>query len=259
MMKKQKRSIQMGQSAKRRVALFLSSLIFISALSTLQATQSTGQDQPLELSENVVEEDAQTGQTQENLNNKTTPSESKGDNLYKVIKQGGWIMIPILGMFLLGMTLIIERLIFYYRNRSWEKTAIETILNSKSSKSSSTYREELENELRDESQLYFNDMEKGLNLIHGIGNLAPLVGFFGTVIGMIKAFAAIATAAVVNAKVVAVGIQVALVTTAGGLAVAVFMLIFYHLFGHMVQTQYARVDELVSGLIEKLPSYSQKD
>lgn len=187
------------------------------------------------------------------------PADSGKDNLFGVIKQGGAVMFIILGMFLVGMTMAGERAIFYCRTKAWNKETLEERLTRKAGKSESLYREELDGELRDHAQLYFNQLEKGLNLIHGIGNLAPLVGFFGTVIGMIKAFAAIATAAVVNAKVVAVGIQIALVTTAGGLAVAVFTLSFYHLYAHIVQNQAAYADEFIENLSRRLPPYSQQE
>ncbi len=182
----------------------------------------------------------------------------RSENLFSVIQQGGWVMFFLLGMLLLGMTLVGERCIYYVAHKSWEKAPLEKHLYNTFQMSGAKYKEEMETDLRGHLQLYFNRLEKSLNLIHGIGNLAPLIGFFGTVIGMIRAFAAIASAAVVNAKVVAVGIQMALVTTAGGLAVAVLTLSFYHLFSHIVQSQYAFSDEVIQTLVGKLPPYSEK-
>ncbi len=183
---------------------------------------------------------------------------SSGENLFTTVRQGGWVMIFIMGMLLLGMTLIVERFIFYIKTGAWKRETLNDILKNKTETSQSQYKEEMENDLRDEAQLYFNRLEKNLSLIHGIGNLAPLVGFFGTVIGMIKAFSSIASATVVNAKVVAVGIQVALVTTAGGLTVAVFTLTFYHLFANIVHNLYNHADDIIAGCIKELPPYSQK-
>ena len=74
---------------------------------------------------------------------------------------------------------------------------------------------------------------------------------------MIEAFAAIAAATTVNAKVVAVGIQIALVTTAGGLAIAVPMLFFFHFFNHIVQKSYTQSDRIIAGLSSSLPYLSQ--
>ncbi len=68
--------------------------------------------------------------------------------------------------------------------------------------------------------------------------MTPLLGLLGTVIGMIKVFAAITTHGVGNPGVLAGGISEALITTAAGLSVAIPSLIFYRFFR-------GRVDELV--------------
>ncbi|MCK4236207.1 MAG: MotA/TolQ/ExbB proton channel family protein, partial [Candidatus Krumholzibacteria bacterium] len=64
-------------------------------------------------------------------------------------------------------------------------------------------------------------LERGLVVIATVASVAPLLGFLGTVSGMISAFAAIAAAEQVSAKVVASGIEEALITTATGLMVAI--------------------------------------
>lgn len=64
-------------------------------------------------------------------------------------------------------------------------------------------------------------LEKGLVVLATIANIAPLIGFLGTVAGMIIAFGAIAQAGEVEAQLVAGGIKVALITTAAGLVIAI--------------------------------------
>jgi len=64
-------------------------------------------------------------------------------------------------------------------------------------------------------------LERGLIWLSTVGNIAPLLGFLGTVSGMINAFAAIAQAEQVSAKVVASGIEEALITTLVGLCIAI--------------------------------------
>jgi biopolymer transport protein ExbB len=118
---------------------------------------------------------------------------------------------------------------------------LEELLAETARTSDARFREQLEEELRTEFQIYANDLEKGLALLSGLGNLSPIVGFLGTVVGMISAFAAIASASTVNAKVVASGIQVALITTAGGLIVAAPTLAFYYLFQHVIQSLYTKI------------------
>jgi biopolymer transport protein ExbB len=71
-------------------------------------------------------------------------------------------------------------------------------------------------------------MERGLPWISLFIALAPMLGFLGTVVGMIQAFDAIAAAGDINPTVVASGIKVALLTTVFGLVVAIILQIFYN-------------------------------
>jgi biopolymer transport protein ExbB len=73
-------------------------------------------------------------------------------------------------------------------------------------------------------------LERGLVILATIANVAPLMGFLGTVAGMILAFASIEAANSVEPSLVAGGIKVALLTTATGLAIAIPVNIFYNYF-----------------------------
>ena len=84
-------------------------------------------------------------------------------------------------------------------------------------------------------------LEKGLSWISLFISLAPMLGFMGTVIGMIGAFDAIEAAGDISPSLVAGGIKVALLTTVFGLIVAVILQIFYN---YLV----AKVDSLVNAM-----------
>ena len=71
-------------------------------------------------------------------------------------------------------------------------------------------------------------LEKNLSWIALFIAIAPMLGFMGTVIGMIDAFDKIRIAGTVSAQLVAGGIQIALITTVSGLIVAVILQIFYN-------------------------------
>ncbi|MFV0290991.1 MAG: MotA/TolQ/ExbB proton channel family protein [Mangrovibacterium sp.] len=71
-------------------------------------------------------------------------------------------------------------------------------------------------------------LEKGLSWMSLFIALAPMLGFMGTVIGMIAAFDAIEVAGDISPTLVAGGIKVALITTVGGLVVAMILQIFYN-------------------------------
>ena len=71
-------------------------------------------------------------------------------------------------------------------------------------------------------------LEKGLSWIGLFIALAPMLGFLGTVIGMIQAFDSIEKLGEMNATAMASGIKVALITTVSGLVVAIFLQVFYN-------------------------------
>ena len=75
------------------------------------------------------------------------------------------------------------------------------------------------------------EMEKGLSWLVLIATIAPLLGFTGTITGMIKAFMVIASSTSVNPSMLAGGIWEALITTAGGLFVAIPIHIGHHYLG----------------------------
>lgn len=184
--------------------------------------------------------------------------QAEGSSLFATVKQGGPLMVFLVILALASLTIIVERLIFYTRNQVWKNDNVDALISTARQGSTASYREDLEDELRGFYQIYVNGVERGMALLSGIGNIAPIVGFLGTVIGMIKAFASIAAATTVNAKVVAVGIQIALVTTAGGLLVAAPTLAFYYLFTHVLQNRYARMEELITGAIDEMPRLSDR-
>jgi biopolymer transport protein ExbB len=84
-------------------------------------------------------------------------------------------------------------------------------------------------------------LERGLIWISLMISLGPMVGFFGTVIGMIVAFDDIAKAGDISPNIVASGMKVALLTTVGGLLVGMILQIFYN---YLV----AKIDNLVNSM-----------
>jgi len=86
-------------------------------------------------------------------------------------------------------------------------------------------------------------LESGLVVLATVSTVAPLLGFLGTVIGMIQAFQAIELAGEVEATLVAGGIKVALITTASGLAIAIPVSIAHNYF-------VSRIDRLVIDMEE---------
>ncbi len=81
-------------------------------------------------------------------------------------------------------------------------------------------------------------LERGMVVLATIANVAPMLGFLGTVAGMITAFGAVAEAGQTEASLVAGGIKVALITTATGLTIAIPVNIAYNFF-------VTRIDQLI--------------
>ncbi|HEU4928283.1 MAG TPA: MotA/TolQ/ExbB proton channel family protein [Candidatus Krumholzibacteria bacterium] len=95
-------------------------------------------------------------------------------------------------------------------------------------------------------------LERGLLALASVSNVAPLLGFLGTVTGMIAAFAAIAAAEQVSAKLVAKGIEEALITTAAGLMIAVPVSAFYSYFVLQIDRFVLEMEEASADLVDEL-------
>jgi biopolymer transport protein ExbB len=105
-------------------------------------------------------------------------------------------------------------------------------------------REIMKESIEDTGRQVVVELERYLNTLGTIASITPLLGLLGTVIGMIKVFAAITSHGVGNPSVLAGGISEALITTAAGLSVAIPSLIFYRYFR-------GKVDELVIKMEEE--------
>lgn len=95
-------------------------------------------------------------------------------------------------------------------------------------------------------------LERGLVWLATIANVAPLMGFLGTVLGMIQSFEAIELAADVDAQLVADGIKTALITTASGLGIAIPMNIAHNYFVTCVDRLVMDAEESVQRMIDTL-------
>jgi len=101
-------------------------------------------------------------------------------------------------------------------------------------------------------------LERGLVALSAVANTAPLLGFLGTVSGMISAFEAIANADQVNAKLVASGISEALITTATGLVVAIPASLGHSFFLSVIDRFIIEMEETSSELVEELTHVSAR-
>jgi biopolymer transport protein ExbB len=111
-------------------------------------------------------------------------------------------------------------------------------------------QEEIERTIESASAHELHRLERGLGVLATVANTAPLVGFLGTVSGMINSFDALARAGLSNPGLVAKGISEALITTAGGLVVAVPVLIAFNYFTGVVGKFVLEMETAANVLLE---------
>ena len=101
-------------------------------------------------------------------------------------------------------------------------------------------------------------LEKGLSWIALFIALAPMLGFMGTVIGMIGAFDAIEVAGDISPSLVAGGIKVALITTVTGLVVAIILQIFYNYCVAKIDSIINNMEDASISLLDLLVKHNMK-
>ena len=106
--------------------------------------------------------------------------------------------------------------------------------------------------IENEGMIQMSRLESGLVWLATIANVAPLLGFLGTVAGMIIAFGAIELAGEVDATLVAGGIKVALITTATGLTIAIPVNIAHNYFVSKIDSMVIEMEETSQNLVETL-------
>ncbi|MEO0097597.1 MAG: MotA/TolQ/ExbB proton channel family protein [candidate division WOR-3 bacterium] len=194
-----------------------------------------------------------------------------GQSLYQIFKSS-FVMILLLFLSIIALALIIERLIYFYRNHFKSKETFEKFANylrKGNIKEAEEYALSLKNpvgrifliglenlHLKNEElkELFIGQIieekVKYENYLGGIGTIAngaTLLGLLGTVIGLIKAFHNIAVTGSGGPVVVSKGIAEALLTTAFGLLIGIPALFFYNYFS-----------KKANDLSEELESLSQK-
>jgi len=174
--------------------------------------------------------------------------------MLELFAQGGFAMYPLLLLSVVTVAIAIERVIylrrvkmdagefmgvvheFLSRNalddayRHCESTSgpLSNIIKS-GLKNQRRGRSEVVRAIEDAGALEVAQLEKGILVLTSVSKIAPLIGLFGTVTGMIRSFQAMGAAGGDNPRLVAAGIAEALVATAAGLVVAIpaYFLSFY--------------------------------
>ncbi len=138
------------------------------------------------------------------------------------LAQGGWIMIPLLAVSVVMWTLILDRWreLSVWRQGAGPAGRLDELFAAKRARVPG--RIDLDREILGECALHLRrTLNDRLTAILVLAAVAPLLGLLGTVLGMIQAFDVIAMFGTGNARALAGGISVALITTQTGLLVAI--------------------------------------
>jgi biopolymer transport protein ExbB len=111
-------------------------------------------------------------------------------------------------------------------------------------------REDVEKTIENAALYEMGRLERGLVVLATTANVAPLLGFYGTVSGMISAFKALAEQGLSNPGAVAAGISEALITTAAGLLIAIPVQLAYNYFTTRISRFVRDIESATNMLLE---------
>ena len=173
-------------------------------------------------------------------------------NLWQILEKGGLIMIPIVVLFAAAIYIFIERWLVINnakrRNRKFLQqlnSAIETdnrqeiaeICRNTNSGLGKMFAKGLENaalppkeidyEMEGEGKFVLFELERGMSILSAIAGIAPMIGFLGTIIGVIKIFSDIAASNEVSIAAVSGGLYVKMISSAAGLLIGVVAFVLY--------------------------------
>ncbi len=117
----------------------------------------------------------------------------------------------------------------------------------------------IEKQIENASIIELGKLEKGLNLLSNLGNLAPLIGFFGTVLGMRNSFIQFVVKVAPTAKDLAGGVEEALITTQAGLLIAIPTYLIYNLFLYWIDSISIELERCGTLLINSLQEYGDQN
>ncbi len=206
--------------------------------------------------------------------------------IISMFQKGGILMYPLLFLGILSVALIIERLYSLSLKKIIPLDVFEEIISfleegkveeartiAKTYKSVATdiiYSileaylkgrkniEELKIVAEESAKVEIPKLEGYVNAVGAIAAISPLVGFLGTVTGMIQVFEALSVSGLSNPEILSAGISQALITTAFGLTIAIPSLVAYWYFRSKVNFLITQLENVALEVIYKLTSNEEK-
>lgn len=175
--------------------------------------------------------------------------------MFSIIQAAGWPIYLLLAASVIALALILERLLVLRRKKILPPNLLKEVIELYRSqqvtpkvvarleansplgrvlaaglRNERSSREVMKESIEETGRAVTHDLERFLNAIGTIASIAPLMGLFGTVVGMIEIFGAQSPTGTTNPQQLAHGISTALYNTAFGLVIAIPSLIFYRHF-----------------------------
>ena len=201
----------------------------------------------------------------------------------KFIEGGAGFMSLIIICLILGMALAIERILYLAFSKTNTTKLLEKVENALAEGGVEKAKEVCRNTRGPVASIFYqgllradqgvdvvektivsyggvqmSQMENGLSWIGLFISIAPSLGFLGTVIGMIQAFDAIQAAGDISPNVVAGGMKVALITTVGGLIVAMILQIFYNYIIAKIDSLSIDMEDSSIRFVDAMVKYNKK-
>lgn len=195
--------------------------------------------------------------------------------MFEWVTAGGWLMIPLLLCSVVATGIIAERFFALKQEKILPTNLLADVWKLHTSRALNNEqikvlrdnsplgrvlaaglvnmhhsREVMKESLEETGRQVVVELERFLNTLGTIAQIAPLLGLLGTVIGMIKVFAAITLHGVGDPAILAGGISEALITTATGLSVAIPSLMFYRYYRGKVNKLVLLMEEEALKLVE---------
>ncbi|MFZ4261116.1 MotA/TolQ/ExbB proton channel family protein [Sphingobacterium sp. HJSM2_6] len=188
-------------------------------------------------------------------------------NLIQLLMKGGWIMIPILLLFFLGLIIFFERYITISKAGKTEggllaqvksnvmsgklDAAIAVCRSSNSALSRMLQKgltrvgrpiKDIEGAIENQGKLEVSRLEKNINILGIIAGIAPMLGFVGTIFGVIQIFREVEIAGGIDIGSVSGGLYVKMIASASGLTIGILAYIGYHILNMMVERLILRIE-----------------
>lgn len=172
------------------------------------------------------------------------------NRLFVYIEQGGTIMYILLALNVLCLSILLWKFIQIQIEHIRAKKVVDSIIKSAKDEYKCDNLKYIENDIYNKASNILLSKERGMPTLQIVATISPILGLLGTVIGVLKAFEIISKQGLGGSvDMFASSISLALITTIGGLIVALPAYIGYNYLGHSLSRLEAKYEKLIIGRV----------